>query len=422
MKNFLVILVLCILDQIHIQVVGVMSLLDLVALFYVVAYVVKNCGLGLFASDKEIIKITRLFALLFSVQIVAEMFSSGSMANAAKGFALTSMCYIKFLFLLKLFFRDKHNLVWFLLGTLIANILFFKTNDFFGLGEMDVDTEEMATGEGVAMAYFKFKISPLINSALVLTTLCIRRARAAWLFILVGLLTIVLGARSSGLVVLLTGCVPLLLYRHIRWNKKRLALSILLLGVVGWFGYRAYVQSVQSGEINSGNSQNQLAKMDNPYDVLELLKLGRSETYVGLVAMSESPWVGWGAWPADPGLRFNSMQTFLQGKRMDKRKFASEVIPTHSVLVGYGVYYGVLAMFLVGMIVVFFLIRGTKCLRSQSIFVYLVIFYMTNLIWDSLFSPVSTMRFQFVVYFASLYYIYKILKYPDLARQYGYVE
>jgi hypothetical protein len=32
------------------------------------------------------------------------------------------------------------------------------------------------------------------------------------------------------------------------------------------------------------------------------------------------------------------------------------------------------------------------------------------------------MRFQFVLYFACIYYIYKMMQYPDLAYRYGYIE
>lgn len=421
MINFLIILLLCIMDQIRINLVGFVSVLDIFVLIYAVLYVIQNRGMGIFARDREIRTVSKLFAALVVVQMVSEIWVDNSLANAAKGLGVTVVCYIKFLFLLGLFFRNKSNLAIFLLGTLIANILFFRTNDFFGLGEMNVASEDIATGEGVAMAYFKYKISPLINSSLILASIYFKRIRFAWVLAAVGLVTIVLGARSSGLVLLIAGVAPLLIYHKFRWNRKRIAICLALVVMAAGYGYKAYVNSVLTGEINSGNSQKQLASVSNPYNALELFKQGRTEVYVGALAFTESPWVGWGAWPRDPGLKYNALQSYIQGKRMDRSKFFSETIPTHSVIVGYAVYNGIFAVLLAMAIIWFFFRRGVSTLRTRNIFVFLVVSTLANMVWDTLFSPVSTMRFQFVLYFASIYYIYKVIQYPELARKYGYI-
>ena len=162
--------------------------------------------------------------------------------------------------------------------------------------------------------------------------------------------------------------------------------------------------------------------MDNPYNVLELLKIGRTEPFVGLNAFADSPWVGWGAWARDPGMYYNTMLLEIQGARIDKRKLNIDVIPTHSVIVGYGVYNGVLAMLLSVLIIAFFIRCGVIALRRQSIFSFVLTSSLIGLIWDSLFSPISSMRFQLVLYFACIYYIYKMMQYPDLAYRYGYIE
>lgn len=422
MLNFIYILFLCLLDQIHLSLVGTISLFDIIVLVYMVVYVCYNRGLGLFAKDKEIIWISRVFLFLILIQVVSETIVGNNMANAGKGIAVTVMCYLKFLFILKLFFKDKRNITWYIVCTLIANILFFRHNDSFGLGEMEVGMDEMTTGEGMAMAYFKFKISPLINSALLLATIYFRKVRFSLVFMLVGVLTIIFGARGSGLTMLVTGVVSFFLFYEFKWTKKKIALCVLAVAAGCFYGYRYYVRSVLDGDVNSGNSQSQLAKMDDPYNALEFFKMGRTETFVGMLAFAESPWVGWGAWPRDPGLKYNALMTYIQGNRMDKRKFSSEIIPTHSIIVGYAAYNGVFAMIAVVVIIMFFLKWGVKTLDKRNVFVFLIINCMVNVIWDSFFSPVSTMRYQFAFYFVTIYYIYKITRYPDLARQYGYLE
>lgn len=210
MINFVYILFLCILDQIRIELVGSISALDIFVLLYFGLYVMKNRGLGAFRRDAEIVRLSKYFVVLLSVQIVSELIVENSLQNALKGIAVTLMCYVKFLFVLGLFFKSKSNIVYFLLGTFVANILFFRVNDLFGFGEMDVELENMKTGEGLAMAYFKFKISPLINSAAVLLSVLagFKTTKVAMSFIVVGVVTIVLGARSSGLILLASGVIP----------------------------------------------------------------------------------------------------------------------------------------------------------------------------------------------------------------------
>lgn len=423
MANFVYILFLCILDQIRIELIGSISALDIFVLLYTWLYIMKNRGLGVFRRDAEIVRVSKYFLVLLLVQIVSELIVDNTIQNALKGIGVTLMCYVKFLFVLGLFFKSKSNIVFFLLGTLIANILFFRVNDLFGFGEMDVEVENMKTGEGLAMAYFKFKISPLINSAAILLSVLTghRTTKVAIAFIGIGAITIVLGARSSGLILLVSGAIPLLMYEHIKWNRKKIVIACVAVVAVGTYSYRTYIDKVLSGAINSGNTHTQISKMDNPYSLLELLKYGRTESMVGLSAFADSPLIGWGAWPKDPGMRYNSMLFEIQNTRQDKRVDA-DIIPTHSVVVGYGVYNGVLAMLMAVVIIVFFVKRGVLALRHQNIFAFVLSSSLVGLIWDGLFSPISSMRFQFVLYFASIYYVYKMMHYPMLARRYGYIK
>ncbi len=423
MANFVYILFLCILDQIRIELIGSISALDIFVLLYTWLYIMKNRGLGVFRRDAEIVRVSKYFLVLLLVQIVSELIVDNTIQNALKGIGVTLMCYVKFLFVLGLFFKSKSNIVFFLLGTLIANILFFRVNDLFGFGEMDVEVENMKTGEGLAMAYFKFKISPLINSAAILLSVLTghRTNKVAIAFIVIGAITIVLGARSSGLILLVSGAIPLLMYEHIKWNRKKIVIACVAVVAVGTYSYRTYIDKVLSGAINSGNTHIQISKMDNPYSLLELLKYGRTESIVGLSAFADSPLIGWGAWPKDPGMRYNSMLFEIQNTRQDKRVDA-DIIPTHSVVVGYGVYNGVLAMLMAVVIIVFFVKRGVLALRHQNIFAFVLSSSLVGLIWDGLFSPISSMRFQFVLYFASIYYVYKMMQYPMLARRYGYIK
>lgn len=105
MMNFVSIVILCILDQIRFEFVGNVSAFDIFVIFYFWLYVMKNRGLGVFQHDAEIMRLSKCFAALLVVQIVSETLVDNSLQNAARGVAVTAMCYLKFLFVLGLFSR-----------------------------------------------------------------------------------------------------------------------------------------------------------------------------------------------------------------------------------------------------------------------------------------------------------------------------
>lgn len=419
MVDLILIFLLCIGNQIYVDLIGHLSVSDLFIIGFGIVYVLVNRGLGKFANDKEIRLVTKLFALLLLIQVVTEVIVGNAMMNAAKGLAVTGLTYMKFLFVLGFLYRSHHNLLIFLICTFISNILFFASNDAFGLGEMDVSMEEMVQGEGDAMAYFKFKICPLINSGLVILTLVLRRGHFSIAFIVVGLLCVLLGARSGGMVMVGAGMLTLLLKVKLRFTKWRVLLGVVLGVLLFNWAYRKYVDSVLEGDIASGNSKAQLQRMDDPYNPLGLLVFGRTETFVGGVAMVEKPWTGWGAWAEDPNWQYNFLANYLQDARITRKKLQNTKIPTHSVLVGYGVANGVFAMLAVLAILFFFLRKGFVALRSKDIHMFLMATCLMAVVWDSLFSPISTMRYLFAYYFAYMYYVYKCSKNPYYMKLYA---
>lgn len=419
MVDLILIFLLCIGNQIYVDLIGHLSVSDLFIIGFSIVYVLVNRGLGKFANDKEIRLVTKLFALLLLIQVVTEVIVGNAMMNAAKGLAVTGLTYMKFLFVLGFLYRSHHNLLIFLICTFISNILFFASNDAFGLGEMDVSMEEMAQGEGDAMAYFKFKICPLINSGLVILTLVLRRGHFSIAFIVVGLLCVLLGARSGGMVMVGAGMLTLLLKVKLRFTKWRVLLGVVLGVLLFNWAYRKYVDSVLEGDIASGNSKAQLQRMDDPYNPLGLLVFGRTETFVGGVAMVEKPWTGWGAWAEDPNWQYNFLTYYLQDSRITRYKLLKTKIPTHSVLIGYGVANGIFALLAVSAILFLFVRFSFLALLRKNVYIYLLAFCLFSIIWSGLFSPMSTMRFQLAYYFAYIYYVYKKQSSASMRKKYN---
>lgn len=422
MRNFLLILLLCLGNQIQVNLIGQISISDIIIVICAILYVFANKGLGIFSKDKELLYVTKLFALLVLVQIVTELIVGNSFNNSAKGIAVTVLTYLKFLFILGILLKNHKNILYLMTCLLIANIVFFRTNDMFGFGKLDVSTEEMATGEGIAMAYFKFKIAPLLIQVLVLLSLYFRRVNFSVVFIIVGAVCIALGARSDGGILFFAGIASIALRSKIKLSHRKIVIYSLIATAFLYWSYTKYVDAIISGKISGGNSEMQLKKTDNPYNPINLIFLGRTETFVGAIAFLNSPWTGWGAWAKDPDMRYHIIQYFIKDdmKKYNPKKI-SDQIPSHSVIIGYGVSNGIFAMLLIIMILFFFLRRGAISLKSKSIFVFLLLTIMFQLIWDSLFSPISTMRYNFAFDFAYLFYLYRVLQNPDIAKKYKFI-
>ncbi len=52
---------------------------------------------------------------------------------------------------------------------------------------------------------------------------------------------------------------------------------------------------VMTGNIKAGNTE-QLLKSSNPYNPIEILKMGRTDSLIPFYAFMDSPLVGWGYW------------------------------------------------------------------------------------------------------------------------------
>ena len=116
------------------------------------------------------------------------------------------------------------------------------------------------------------------------------------LFSLLGVVLVLLGARSAGTLSLLSGLVAYMLeHRVFTYNKKTLTMSVAIVFVLGYTFYAYYVSRVLSGEITSGNSS-QVFLCNNPYNPLELLMAGSAEAWVGWQAFMDRCWFGHGCW------------------------------------------------------------------------------------------------------------------------------
>lgn len=406
LRNKYFILFLSVCEFIQVQLVGTMSLADLVimacmAYMLLAGYVSAYCS-----RDKDIAHILILYVVLFAVQTYSEFAVGNSTVNMMKGLAVTVLSAIKFLFYWIIVGKRPRLIFWLLGGMSISALLFGKT---FG----DEGNEAEAVLYGWSLVYFKFKIAPFFGMILVCISLMRNRWTVLlyWAFIVIGVFCIILGARSTGLMIFLTGVLYVFIKRTHTLSKIA-KVSISTVGVLVLYGiFALYVSAVLSGTIKSGNSADQLKKIENPYNPIYALLSGRTESPASLAAIYDSPLYGHGAWAEDPGFKYHLIAAHFAGTDREKHVLQEmNVIPSHSVILGYGVNEGIFAMLFVSIIIGFFILRGLSSCNIRNPLIYVVLYSVMQLIWDGLFSPVSHFRLMFPIYFVCCLYSYKYMQ------------
>lgn len=344
---------------------------------------------------REYATLTKLYAGLLAAQVVSEFMVGNEMGNTLRGLAVTVMSFCHLTFLVTLFMKDRSLVAWAIAGELLVRIVFPST--FQG------DVGESLSGEDAT--FLKFVVAPTLVNILLFVSVIWRVRVMPVVMIYTGLLFVVCGARSMGLLTFLTGLVLWFFLSGKRISKKKIARYAVIILVGGYGMYALYASAVLSGKITAGNTA-QLLHAKDPYNPLNLLMQGRSEMFIGWYAFMDKPLFGHGAWAEDPGLKYHKLYDKVRSdtdeKPFDAANFSGvNVIPTHSVIIGYGMYNGIAAFVIIIAIIYFFLKRGFRLiLYSKDRYLVVIAFYFLSICWNSLFSPVSHFRYGLPINFA----------------------
>lgn len=382
------------------HIIGEISLSELFLLAYVPLFVLPKVN---WKSAKELRQLTWAYLALFVFQVISEYMVGNVLSNALRGLAITVVSYLHFMFLAYLLVRQK-SLILMLVLSQIAMMLFFGTS----FEEQSV--EDILEGE--AAVYLKFYLAPLtILVFLFASIIFYRHKNLTLLFSALGCLFILFGARNSGGMALAAGLITYMLeHRAFIRNRKRLWLSFAIACALGYGFYVYYVNQVLSGVITSGNSR-QLFLCENPYNPLELLMAGRSEMWVGWQAFMDKFWFGHGAWPYDPSGKYQRMMYAMHDEMRKLPLDTNYLIPSHSVLVGCGMMNGIFAFLAMAYIVFFFLKRGVlSFVRCEKAYKLVLVYYVFNLLWTTLFSPQSHFRLLMPIAFAIIFVIHAYIR------------
>lgn len=290
-------------------------------------------------KDKIIKKTFYIFISLLLIQIATEIFNDYNLfIGKIRGIALTVTGMTSFFFAYAYFRNHMTLFKWYMIGIALSPFIF--TNEFFNSLDTTYSEEDVT--------YFKFYIAPLISNCVLILTLFSKKLiyirQIAILNIFLGLMMIVLGARSSGL----TTLIPSIIYLYT--SRKRISLSkvkksLIACGIAFYLAYTmVYVPMILSGTIKAGNNT-QLLRSHNPYSPIEMLKMGRTDSLTPFFAFLDRPLTGWGYLAKDPNFKYTTMNFELAERDPQKIEYvithAHGYIPGHSIIFYFACSYGI---------------------------------------------------------------------------------
>ncbi|MBP1641183.1 MAG: hypothetical protein H6Q17_2766 [Bacteroidetes bacterium] len=372
------------------NIIGTISLSEIFLLGATALYIKRD----LFVQYAALKKITWLYIGLLASQIVSELIIRNTLSNSLKGFAVTIVSYLHFVFLFSCFVKDRKLVIYAILGFVFKEFIFSSD-----VGESDLT--EVVDGEGAM--YLKFYLAPLLINIALFISIFISKKTASVMCLLLGLSFIVLGARSSGVMILLAGLIGfIVIHTKKKVNLKTTVAISLITILVGYGLFVVYVNNVLNDRITAGNSA-QLKEASNPYNPINLLIMGRTEIFIGWMAFMDKPLFGNGAWATDVTGKYTALYTVFRNGDSGDTSNEMGIIPCHSVLVGVGMQNGIFAFLCMGAILLFFIKRGLLSFDKNDPYLFLIVYFLMSIFWNGVFSPVSHFRLTLPLWFAFIF-------------------
>ena len=136
-----------------------------------------------------------MYLFLLSAQLFSELFVSNGLNNSMRGIMVTIISFFHLSFLLFYGSKDKRFLLFAFIGAAIS-ILMQKMDE-------DVSMDVIESGE--AAAYVKMRIAPAVGYFIMTASVFVNKKISVFVFSAVGALMILLGARSVGMFIFVSG-------------------------------------------------------------------------------------------------------------------------------------------------------------------------------------------------------------------------
>lgn len=334
--------------------------------------------------DRTVKNVFWIFVALLLVQVITEQYHGlNTQTEKIKGIAVTITGMTSFFFYYTIYSKNADLVKWLLLGQIFSQFLFPSE---IQRGIEDNYTEEQAV-------YLKFVLAPAMINGLAFLSLHlhkkIEQKSFAYAAIIMGAMFIPFGARSFGMIVLLAGLM--FIYTNKNNIPPRTIWKYLVGVLVLSYGLYAivYVPRVLSGEISSGNSE-QILRSENPYNPIEILKMGRADAVVPLMAFLDKPLEGWGYKAEDPDHKYATILFYMGGS---EERYYDNLIDRYAKIPGHSVFFYYCCCYGIGAFVLLFFLYGKVAKRTILSIQYpdkqklyrLICFMMIS--WHFFFSP-----------------------------------
>ena len=336
-------------------------------------------------------KINIAYFVFFLAQVLSDILNQSSLNNTLRGWANILMAIFVLNFVFTNYIKSPNYVIVFLVGYFFSLIIF--SPDTFGSSIYE-------------MSFFKFRVAPVLNILVLLLSYYLlekRKVKSIFiivLFITYGLINIALDSRSNGIFMILTGLI--FYYRHnFRFIKStKLVVFFVVCALLFQGLYSIYVYSVLNNHIGGEHSRIQMARVESPYNPINILKSGRAEVFVALYAIIDKPIFGHGSWAPDRDGKYTNIAFQLHDK--DERFvsfFQSSdelIIPSHSILLGAWMTSGILGGISMLYIFLLFIKRSWSLIKfpmlTKDPLYPILIFFILSIFWNMLFSPLPHIR------------------------------
>lgn len=358
----------------------------------------------LFAEYRALPRVLMCLALWIVAIVISDLFNQTDPMNTFRAVSTPLLASASLVFALACIHRQPSSLVGFFLGTALGKLLFGEP--FYG---PEWAARSIDLGNLFELNYFKARIEPFLTPVLLVGFAWFGHNKPQRVILpasMIGATYILLDSRSAGLFFLVSSLMFLLIKKGRRFSPAAVVGGGVLMCGVLYALFVVYVDYTLRNNVTSQTGR-QLAQVENPYNPVELLRVGRPEWTAMPSAIAERPVMGWGAWAEDTRNHFNFMQARSTGVIYEGvEQFAGTTyIPAHSTVGAAWMWSGLLglvAMISLGIVLVQL---GVAASSHRTVMLFITLFLSAHMAWAFFFSPPQSVRTQFPIAMAMLIYL-----------------
>lgn len=332
-----------------------------------------------------------MLALWIFAAVLSDLINNSSFKNLARGWAKLGLFGFYIIVIFNLIGGSRKNAALAMIGIGIALLL--KTDISADIGNDTVFRTMWKFGMGLAVGILLYSL---------LNAMGMKQRSISLLLLLFSPVHLFLGARSQFLLLAISSGVS---FFHIRIKgaKKRFYAGILFLMLIGSaliIGESLYDQIIRTGALGEKALEKHLKQTTNGENIL---LGGRAESAISIIAFADKPLLGHGSWAESREYRALYFQIkAAKGEPINWNApfiSRSDLIPTHSMLMGAAVEHGIAGfafwVYILTIAARAFILGGIGPKPASA----LELLAVTSLIWDVFFSPFGATRRCYEVVF-----------------------